>query len=240
VARGVHQGSGQWAPGLTFCSGLSWPGPGLGCKFNLSSPANGASVGSMVPRDASYEGGCVGAWVCRDGCRDAKGVCVCLATTTTTSSQLAACVRKMVCRRWVMGDRQAHIPIRRTRAHPLHPQPAQFHTSNSNNRGLPSKLGRQAKFAPPPPSHPLSSGRAPHQRQTASPAVTPTRAAAVRDPCLALACPVAALVRPEDETRCLVSLASLRSVPCALLCAMFSMQSSLCSVNAENNCLCLL
>jgi hypothetical protein len=58
------QACGEWLEGSTravgtradFCSGLSWPGPGLGCKFNLSSTANGASVGSMVPRGCIIRG----------------------------------------------------------------------------------------------------------------------------------------------------------------------------------------
>jgi hypothetical protein len=138
--------------------------------------------------------------------------------------------------------RQAHI--RRTRAHPLHPLSAQFHHDH-NKQQRPSQQAwltgkiRTTTTIPSPPIRPRST-RSPtspssqaHQRQTAPPVVTPTRAAAVRDPCLALA----ALVRPEDETRCLISLASLCSVLCALCSVQCSVQCSLCSVHAENNCL---
>jgi hypothetical protein len=48
----------------------------------------------MVPRDASYEGGCVGAWVCRDGCREdavMQRECVCVPGNDDVIT--AACLR---------------------------------------------------------------------------------------------------------------------------------------------------
>jgi hypothetical protein len=223
------QACGEWlagstrAPGLTFCSGLSWPGPGpgLGCKFHLSSTASGASVG----REHGAAGCIIRGCGCRDGCRDARGVC--LAPTSWVGEgdegDDEAAHLRLQNLAWVIGryDGRGRIDCPRNSTIPL------FHSrnNNNNNRGLPSKLGRKAKFAPPPPCHPAAHHTLPqrinvkhHRRspQLAKRGMASTRARA-RDPCLALAS-----LQPSSAPRTKLGV-------CVSLCVC-SVLSALCSL----------
>jgi hypothetical protein len=172
--------------------------------------------------------------VCRDGCREdavMQRVCVCLATTT--SSQLAACVCKMVCvgdGSWVIGRHQ------QTQAgtHPTDegastastaraiPQQQQQQQTPSQQAWLTSKIRTTTTL----PSHLIRprttstsnsiSRRDPHPRSS-------------QRPLFGLGMSSCSPRPPRgrnsvfDLSRSSV-LGALCSLPCALLCAMFSMQ----------------